>query len=106
MLFASVTKKWNIKLTVIDQFTGQDEKIIGQLWEYLIPGHDEPDHYHFSPKYLPELEGMNIHADGNDDKRDLLESIKTSYQRKLKYCGLVSDRAKLLFSLLPVEQVF
>jgi hypothetical protein len=106
MLLANIAKKWNIKLTIVDQYTGTEEKVIGQLWEYLIPGHKEPDHFHFCVRNLPEFEGIGIYSDGNDDKHSLLESVKSMYQRRLKQYGFINEKAKLLFSLLPVEQVF
>lgn len=106
MLLATITKKWNVKLTIVDPYTGPDEKVIGQLWEYLIPGHKDPDHYHFAVKYLPEFEGLGLFSDGNDDRQCLLENVKSMYRRTLKDYGFVKEKAKILFSLLPVEQVF
>lgn len=92
-------------MTIVDPWAGPEEKLIGQVWEYMLPGSSEPDHYHFSPRRLPEFEGFPFESDGRNTRPELLEIIKCKYAY-LKRAGLISDQAKLMFSLLPVEQVF
>jgi hypothetical protein len=112
MLIADVRKKWNVKLTIVDTWTGPEDKMVGQLWEYFVPSadhpkpkHDETNWFQFVPKYVPEFEPLRVSGDGYDDKNELLQTIKTKYQALKRYC-LVNETAQLLFSLTPVDVVF
>lgn len=112
MFFANVTQKWNIRLTMIDPWEGSRDWIIGQLWEYDTrpPEPDkkskpEPNFFMFTPRYVPDFEGIAFASEGRPDKTECLESVKCNYV-KLKRCGIIKERAKLAFSMSPVEQVF
>lgn len=100
-----VSKKFNIKLTYKPPFLEAEEVQIGQLWEYQEPGEKEPHWWHFAPKYLKDFDGLRLCDEGRPDKQELLECIKTD-ARKLIRMGLIPKDSKLLFSMMPVEQVF
>lgn len=105
-----VSKKFNIKLTYKPPFAEAEEIMIGQLWEYQEPkkkpadNDPDPHWFQFAPKYLKEFD-FRLFDDGRDDKQELLECIKLD-ARKLIRLGFIPDGSRLLFSMLPVEQVF
>lgn len=111
MTTLNVSKKFNIKLTYKPPYLEAKEVVIGQLWEYQEPKKKPTDKdpaphwFHFAPKYLQDFDGLRLCDEGRPDKQELLECIKTD-ARKLIRMGLIPKDSKLLFSMLPVEQVF
>lgn len=110
MFVLHVSKKFNIKMTYKPPFLEAEDIIIGQLWEYRKPkkkpGDKDPDPhwFQFAPKYLKELDTRLI-DEGRDNKEELLQCIKGNAASLVRK-GYLPEGSKLIFSMLPVEQVF
>jgi hypothetical protein len=99
MFVLNVSKKFNIKMTYKPPFLEAEDIIIGQLWEY-----QEKEWFQFNPKYLKEFDTRLI-DDGRDNKDELLQVIKGNAASLIRK-GYIPEGSKLIFSMLPVEQVF
>jgi hypothetical protein len=95
----TVSKKFDIKLTYKPPYGEATEMRLGQLWEYL-----EKDWFQFAPCYLPNFD-TRLREDGRDNKTELLQAIK-GHAVSLIRKGHIPEGSKLIFSMLPVEQVF
>jgi hypothetical protein len=104
MFTLHISKKYNIKLTIQAPYLDADELLIGQVLEYQDPRDKEPCWFGFKAKYLKDFD-YRLKEDGRDSLTELLNYIKSA-ARELVRRGFVPDNAKLLFSMLPVEDVF